>query len=316
MRYLDPKNDLTFKLIFGEHPHLCMSFLNSLLPLKADEKIVELEYLPAELVPELPMLKRTIVDVRCKDIKGRQFIVEMQMYWTGSLKSRAVFNASKAYVKQLDSGMEYKLLQPVYALSLVNEIFEPEMDEYYHHYKIVHTTNPEKEIEGLEFVFVELPKFKAKNISERKLQYLWLKFLTEIEKGGENIPPELLETPPINEAVSYLEANSYSKAQLEHYDRYWDSIRTERSAFLDAEERGRKEGLHEGLQKGLEKGRKERDAEVQEAKYKEQEAKKKEQEAKKKLIYSVKRMRDKGFDTETIAEITSLTKEEIDLLLK
>ena len=34
MRYLDPKNDLTFKKVFGQHPHLLRSFLNALLPLK------------------------------------------------------------------------------------------------------------------------------------------------------------------------------------------------------------------------------------------------------------------------------------------
>ena len=27
--YLDPKNDLTFKRVFGEHKHLCMSLINS-----------------------------------------------------------------------------------------------------------------------------------------------------------------------------------------------------------------------------------------------------------------------------------------------
>ncbi|OQX75706.1 MAG: hypothetical protein B6D61_09930 [Bacteroidetes bacterium 4484_249] len=254
MIYLDPKNDLTFKRIFGEHPHLCISLLNSLLPLGNDEKIIELEYLPAELVPEIPILKRTIVDVRCKDMKGRQFIVEMQMYWTESFKNRVVFNASKAYVKQLDSAKEYKLLQPVYALNLVNETFEHDMSEFYHHYKIVNTTYPEKTIEGLEFVFVELPKFKAKNLSERKLQYLWLKFLTEIEDGTEVIPKELLEDELINEAINYLASNSYTKAQLEHYDRYWDSILTERSAYLDAEQRGLIEGEAVGKKKGEEIG--------------------------------------------------------------
>ncbi|MDR1343384.1 MAG: Rpn family recombination-promoting nuclease/putative transposase, partial [Prevotellaceae bacterium] len=33
-RYLDPKNDLPFKKIFGEHKHLLISFLNALLPLQ------------------------------------------------------------------------------------------------------------------------------------------------------------------------------------------------------------------------------------------------------------------------------------------
>jgi hypothetical protein len=45
MRYLDPKNDLTFKKVFGQHPHLLKSFLNALLPLEPDAQIQELEYL-------------------------------------------------------------------------------------------------------------------------------------------------------------------------------------------------------------------------------------------------------------------------------
>ena len=32
-RFLDPKADLTFKRVFGEHPNLAISLLNSLLPL-------------------------------------------------------------------------------------------------------------------------------------------------------------------------------------------------------------------------------------------------------------------------------------------
>ena len=32
MRYLDPKADLTFKKVFGEHPDLVISLLNALLP--------------------------------------------------------------------------------------------------------------------------------------------------------------------------------------------------------------------------------------------------------------------------------------------
>jgi len=33
--YLDPKNDLTFKRVFGEHKHLCMSLINSRKVLRA-----------------------------------------------------------------------------------------------------------------------------------------------------------------------------------------------------------------------------------------------------------------------------------------
>ena len=95
MRYLDPKNDLTFKKVFGQHPHLLKSFLNAMLPLEEDQVIESLEYLPIELVPVIPLFKNTFVDVRCKDNKGRQFIVEMQMSWSNTFKQRVLFNASK-----------------------------------------------------------------------------------------------------------------------------------------------------------------------------------------------------------------------------
>jgi predicted transposase/invertase (TIGR01784 family) len=114
MRYLDPKNDLIFKRVFGEHPKILISFLNALLPLDQGQEIIEIEYLPAELVPELPfIIKNSLVDVRCIDKNGRQFLVEMQMLWTDSFKSRVLFNAAKAFVRQLDKGVEYKGLQPV-----------------------------------------------------------------------------------------------------------------------------------------------------------------------------------------------------------
>ena len=39
MKYLDPKTDLTFKKIFGNHPKRLISLLNALLPLNEDELI-------------------------------------------------------------------------------------------------------------------------------------------------------------------------------------------------------------------------------------------------------------------------------------
>jgi predicted transposase/invertase (TIGR01784 family) len=165
MRYLDPKNGLTFKRIFGEHPSLLKSVLNALLPL--DTLIETIEYLPAELVPEIPIFKNSIVDVRCYDQKGKQFIVEMQMLWTDSFKSRVLFNASKAFIKQIDRGKEYKGLQPVYSLCIVNEIFEPKVKEHLHHYNIVHTAHNDKVIPGLEFVLKNFQNLKPKNYKTR-----------------------------------------------------------------------------------------------------------------------------------------------------
>lgn len=58
MRYLNPKADWPFYRVFGEHLDLAKSLLNALLLLTPDQEITELEYLPAELVPDNPLRKK------------------------------------------------------------------------------------------------------------------------------------------------------------------------------------------------------------------------------------------------------------------
>ena len=270
MKYLDPKADLTFKKVFGEHPDLVISLLNALLPFEAeDEKIVSVEYLPAELVPDTPLKKNSIVDVRCRDVAGRIFIVEMQMIWSPAFMSRVLFNASKAYVRQLGSGNDYNLLQPVYSLNLVNDVYMPEVEGYYHDYRIVHMEHSDKVIEGLRFVFVELPKFKPQTFSEKKMHVLWLRYLTEIGEQTYNVPQDLMAVPEIKKAVGQLEQGAFNEAQLQGYDDFWDAVRVERTLMTDAlreghargHEMGLAEGRAEGRAKGLEEGRAEGRAE-------------------------------------------------------
>jgi len=266
MRYLDPKNDLTFKKVFGEHPQLLRSFLNALLPLPPDRQIVALEYLAPELVPQIPVMKNSIVDVRCMDARGRHFIVEMQVLWTDSFYKRVLFNASKAYVKQLKTGEHYHLLQPVYSLNLIDDTFTAAgTEDYYHHYQIVNVADTGRQIEGLEFVFIELPKFQPKTTIEKKLRVLWLRFLTEIQDQTTEVPAAILQDADIREAVECLQESAFTPAELDAYDRYWDQVRVERTLLADslAEgeqiglEKGRVEGRVEGEQLGLEKGMKE-----------------------------------------------------------
>ena len=239
-KYLDPKADVTFKKVFGEHKNLVISLLNALLPLDEGKQVESIEYLPAELVPRTPTSKNTIVDVRCEETGGRKFIVEMQMNWTADFRERVLFNASKAYVRQLDKSEKYNLLQPVYALNFVNKVFEPGMEGYYHYYRMVHAQDSGKVLEGLHLVFVELPKFKAKNFTEKKMQVLWLRFLTEIDENAKNAPAELLDNPQTSQALEILEESAYSEAELLDSDRYWDQVRRAK-ALMDERDAARAE---------------------------------------------------------------------------
>ncbi|MDR2026855.1 MAG: Rpn family recombination-promoting nuclease/putative transposase [Prevotellaceae bacterium] len=246
-KYLDPKNDLTFKLIFGEHPELLKSFLNALMPFERNQYIKSLEYLPAEQVPDNPAKKDSIVDVRCKDNRGRQFIVEMQMYWNNAFSKRMVFNASKAYVRQLDIREDYFLLQPVYGLGIIDDVFDRKTAEFYHHYKTVNCKNNDEVIEGLEFVMIELPKFKPSTMVEKKMAVLWLRFLKEVEDNVYTLSDDLLKNKYIRQAVELCEAGRFSPAELAAYDHYWDVIRTNTAVRKTEREEGREEGKDEKL---------------------------------------------------------------------
>ena len=65
MKYLDPKADLTFKKIFGNHPDRLKNLLNSLQLLNEDELIQQQQYLPT--TEELEISGFTDAELRAYD---------------------------------------------------------------------------------------------------------------------------------------------------------------------------------------------------------------------------------------------------------
>jgi len=301
-RYLDPKNDLTFKRIFGEHPDLLIGFLNAVMPLSPENLIQEIEYLPAEQVPDILGKKNSIVDVKCKDKTGQVFIVEMQMFWTDDFMNRIVFNASKAYVRQLDKSKSYHLLKPVYTLAILNENFDHHTDKFYHHYSIVNRENTEEVIEGLQFVLVELLKFQSEKWSERRLAALWLQFLKIVDEGLTELPKELSENEQISKAAELCEQAAFSPEQLATYEAYWDWVRIEKTVREGSLAKGRAEGEALGLAKGRAEGEAEREK-----------LKTEKEAAQKNVVLNCNRA---GLTVDIISSITGLTVEEIISILE
>ena len=230
MKYLDPKADLTFKKVFGEHPELVKSLLNALLPFKSkEEKITSVTYLTLGMMPKTPIRKYRVLTVGCEDAKGCQFIVEIQIIWSNEFMQRVSFADSKAYMRYPSLSEDDAFYKPVYSLNLVNEIFEPELDDYYHYYHLVHEKHTDKVIDGLHLVFVELPKFTPHTFTEKKMQVLWLRYLTEIDEKTKEIPAELLANPEMAKAVSEIEESAYTEEELLGYDDFWDAVSVEKT---------------------------------------------------------------------------------------
>ena len=339
-KYLDPKADLTFKKIFGEHKNLVISLLNALLPLKEDECVESIEYWPTEKIPKRTQVEKdSIVDVCCRDNKQREFIVEMQMTWTESFKKRVLLNASKAYVAQSESGEAYQLLQPVYALNFVNAQMNVDIEGYYHHYQLVHQQNSGEVIDGLQLVFIELPKFRPQSMTEKKMQVLWLRFLTEINAKTREVPAELLENPEVSQALKIVEEAAYTPAEMRAYDKFWDNIsvaktleyarKQEQEDFKKRIEAAEAEVL--AAEAKVVKAKAQADeakaqadeakaqadeakAQADEAKAQADEAKAQADETKAKLLQTVAHLKTMNLSIDQIAEITGLSVEQIEAL--
>ena len=152
-------------------------------------------------------------------------------------------------------------------------------------------------IDGLRFVFVELPKFKPQTFSQKKMHVLWLRYLTEIDENTREIPQELMDNPEIKKAVTQIQESAFSDAQLLGYDDFWDAVRVEKTIVSDAERKGMAQGIEKGIAQGIEKG-------IAQAEVKWREEKN----------AIARNLKSLGLTTEQIKAATGLTAEEIENL--
>lgn len=85
-------------------------------------------------------------------------------------------------------------------------------------------------------MFVEPPKFKVKNLAEKKMQVLRLRFLTEIDENAKSAPPDLLDNPQTSQALEILEEPAYSEAEMLDYERYWNQVRRDKALMDDLDD--------------------------------------------------------------------------------
>lgn len=119
-------------------------------------------------------------------------------------------------------------------------------DEFIHNYNVVHELHSDEIINGLHFTFVELPKFQAHSIKEKKMAVLWLRFLTEIDEHTKEVPQELLDNPETSKALKTVEESAMTKDELLAYEDFWDKLGAERLLFVDSNKRSMEEGRAEG----------------------------------------------------------------------
>ena len=108
MKYLDPKADLTFKKIFGNHPDRLKTLLNTLQSLNEDELIQQQQYLPT--TEELEISGFTDAELRAYDKFWDSVSVERTLiddsYQKGKEKGK-----EEGIAEGMEKGMNQKALE-------------------------------------------------------------------------------------------------------------------------------------------------------------------------------------------------------------
>jgi predicted transposase/invertase (TIGR01784 family) len=244
MKFVDITNDIAFRKIFGNDSKKksLISFLNAVIDLPKNEQIVDVEIINPYQLGKLSDGKSTIVDVKAKDQKGNIFIVEMQIAEFDFFHKRILYYTSQSYVAQIDKGVQYDKLRPIYFIGIL-EFKISQNSNYFSRHKVLDVEKKEQVIQDVEFNFIELPKFD-KTIDQLETSIdQWTYFIKNAESL--TLMPDSVKDEGLKEA--YFEANqqNWTKLELEDYMRASIKERDEIGRVEFAERKGKLEGKTE-----------------------------------------------------------------------
>jgi predicted transposase/invertase (TIGR01784 family) len=264
-KFLDPKNDFAFKKIFGteKNKDILIHFLNDILEFKGKKKIRSVEFLSPVQNPEIAYKKQSLVDVLCRDKKGVQFIVEMQVTQTTGFEKRAQYYAAKAYSQQAVAGGQYETLKEIIFIAIADCIIFPNKTAYKSDHVIFDKESQAHDLKDFSFTFIELPKFsKTKPEELQTLVEKWCYFFKYAPYTRPDDFEKIISNAPIlKRAYEALDRFYWTDQELFTYDRELKRINDELSILNyrlnTIKNQGREEGLQEGRAEGRQVGREE-----------------------------------------------------------
>ncbi len=269
-KFLDPKNDVSFKRIFGTEKNrdILIHFLNDILGFTGKNEIKDIEFLSTIQDLDIAAKKQSIVDVLCRDSTGAQYICEMQVAKTKGFEKRAQYYAAKAYSRQADKGDQYHNLKEIIFIAIADCVLFPNKSEYKSKHTIRDEDTNEHDLKDFYFIFIELPKFpKNKEDQLENIVEKWVYFFRYADETSEEELEKIIGRDVIiKKAYEELNRFNWSEKEFIAYGQEIKRILDEQAVLAqkldDATEKGREEGKEEGIQIGHEKGRKAEKIEV------------------------------------------------------
>ena len=216
MKFVDVKNDVAFRKIFGNSKKsiVLISFLNAVLDLEGSNRISKVTIIDPYLLPRLKGEKASILDVRATDQRGRQFIVEMQVADKKGFDKRVQFYTSRDYSMQIDRGEDYPKLKPTYFIGILNFSIGFGKNYLSKHYSIEEETG-QCVLSDIQHRFIQLTKFKKKRHELASLVDKWTFFIKNA--GNLDVIPEDIEDEGLKTAYQEADKHSWKKEDLIAY---------------------------------------------------------------------------------------------------
>jgi len=230
------------------------------------------------------------LDLQAKLNDGIIVNIELQIKNHQNIEERTTYYSSKVISRETERGTEYKDITKVIMINILDyELLG--FDEYISDTVIVLDKHREYEVlKGIKWYFIELPKFRKQNPNMNEKLNQWLVFLDDYNKEAIKLAEEKNDTlKKARIEMNYLTVDAEVRRLAELREK-WEMDRISEIGYAKRE--GIKQGEKIGEKKGKKKGKLEE------------------------KIETAKKMLDKGFNIDTIIEITGLTEEEINSIVK
>ncbi|WP_353276253.1 Rpn family recombination-promoting nuclease/putative transposase [Wolbachia endosymbiont (group A) of Pipizella viduata] len=259
-KFLDPKNDVAFRRIFGTEKNkgILIHFLNDILGFTGKNEIKDIEFLSTIQDPDIAAKKQSIVDVLCRDENGVQVIVEMQVAKTKGFEKRAQYYAAKAYSRQADKGDQYQDLKEIIFIAIADCVLFPNKSEYKSKHTIRDEDTNEHDLKDFYFIFIELPKFpKTKEDQLESIVEKWIYFFKYADKTSEEELEKIIGSDLIiKKAYEELNRFNWSEKEFIAYEQEIKRILDEQAVLAQKVDDATEKGIQIGHEKGREEGEK------------------------------------------------------------
>src|SRR5580704_4225433 len=245
----DPKTDFVFQRIFGSEDHktALIGFLNDILQLDQTHRVTSVMLLPPEQRPKVSELKYSIVDVKCVDVRGTTYVVEMQVFNVEAFEKRVIYNVAKAYTNQFGVGFAYPELDDVIGISICDFELWPRAQAP--HVPMLSRWRMQEQQSGviglpqLQLVFLELPKYSGGDDPQSFVDK-WAYFFRE----AENLMaiPVALRHPQLLDALDGARTARFNRQEWDAYIAAGMAIQNERGALSLAQREGELKGELKG----------------------------------------------------------------------